>query len=156
MPDDPYRDDILTWSQQQAEGLRRVRAGQRVNGLDWDNIIEEIESLGRSDVSAVESLLLQSALHLMTVRAWPDSSARSKWLADADDFLKQAQAVYRPSMARVLDLPSVHGNALRRVPYRRFTEAARPVPTNGAIPLAAAADRDFTLEQLEAALFPPS
>jgi len=156
MPDDLYMKDIVTWSDQQAERLRRLRAGERVNDLDWDNIIEEIETLGRSEVSAVESLLLQAALHLMKRRAWPRSSAMRKWLADADDFLKQARGSYRPSMARLLDLGRVHADALDRIPYRRFVEPAERVPTNGSIPLDAVARRDFTLEDLEAALFPPA
>ena len=48
MPDDLWRTDTYTWSLQQAERLRRLRDGERVNDLDWDNVIEEIESAGRS------------------------------------------------------------------------------------------------------------
>ncbi len=156
MPDDLYRDDILTWSEQQSARLRRLRAGERVNDFDWDNLIEEIEALGRSEVAAVESPLLQAVLHLMKRRAWPRSGAGRKWLADADDVLKQAQAGYRPSMARLLDLRRVHAEALRRIPHRRFVEPAAPVPTQGVIPLVARADRNSSLEALEAALFPPA
>ena len=39
---DLYDDDILWWSEQQAELLRRVAAGERVN----DQLVEEIESGG--------------------------------------------------------------------------------------------------------------
>jgi hypothetical protein len=47
MSDDLYDDDILWWSEQQAELLRRVAAGERVNDqVDWDNVVEEIEALG--------------------------------------------------------------------------------------------------------------
>jgi len=35
---DLYDEDILTWSEQQAELLRRRSA----NALDWDNLAEEI------------------------------------------------------------------------------------------------------------------
>ena len=34
MPDDLYHTDILGWSKAQAERLRRVAAGERVNDLD--------------------------------------------------------------------------------------------------------------------------
>jgi hypothetical protein len=40
MSDDVYDDDILWWSEQQAELLRRVAAGEQA-----DNIIEEIEAV---------------------------------------------------------------------------------------------------------------
>jgi uncharacterized protein DUF29 len=56
---DLYEDDILLWSEQQAEALRRRAA----NEIDWDNIAEEVEALGRSERNAVESHLQQALLH---------------------------------------------------------------------------------------------
>jgi hypothetical protein len=58
MADDLYDTDILPWTEQQAGLLRRAAAGARVNGLDWPNLIEEIEDLGRSELRAVRSSLL--------------------------------------------------------------------------------------------------
>ena len=54
-----YDADLLAWSERQAALLRRVAAGERVadNDMDWPNIIEEIESVGQSQVDAVESLI---------------------------------------------------------------------------------------------------
>jgi hypothetical protein len=56
---DLYDTDILEWSDHQAALLRRVAAGERVNEVDWPNIIEEVESVGREQLHAVESLLVQ-------------------------------------------------------------------------------------------------
>jgi hypothetical protein len=58
--DDLYDSDILEWSEHQAEMLRRVAANDRLNSEspDWLNIIEEIESVGREQLRAVETLLL--------------------------------------------------------------------------------------------------
>ncbi len=155
MPDDPYRHDIVTWSEQQSDRLRRLRAGERVNDLDWDNIIEEIESLGRSETESVRSLLAQAVLHLLKLRAWPHSSAARKWRNDAADFLVQAQGIYRPSMAQRLDLGEVLEYALRRFGVLDYPTPAQSFPAPRAIPPDAVARRDFTLEQLDAALFPP-
>ncbi len=45
---DLYDADTLTWSERQAALLRRLAAGERVNAdLDWANVIEEVESVGR-------------------------------------------------------------------------------------------------------------
>jgi hypothetical protein len=154
MPDDPYRTDILTWSIEQAERLRRARAGERVSDLDWDNIIEEIETLGRSETESVRSLLVESVLHLLKRRAWPTSSALRKWHNDAADFLIQAQRVYRPSMAQRMELDDVLDFALRRFSILSYATPALPLPPIGTIPLDAVARQDFTIEQLEAALFP--
>jgi hypothetical protein len=61
---DLYDADILAWSERQGELLRRIAAGERVNGadLDWPNIAEEIEDVGRSVLHAVEALLVQALL----------------------------------------------------------------------------------------------
>ncbi len=45
---DLYDTDVVLWSEQQADLLRRRALGILVNDgeLDWTNIAEEIESLG--------------------------------------------------------------------------------------------------------------
>jgi hypothetical protein len=51
-----YDDDILIWSERQAELLSRRAAGELVNDadIDWPNVAEEIEDVGRSQLHAVE------------------------------------------------------------------------------------------------------
>ena len=41
---DLYEHDILLWSEQQAELLRRLARGERVNGVDWAHVVEEIDA----------------------------------------------------------------------------------------------------------------
>ncbi|MFZ4409368.1 MAG: DUF29 family protein [Paracraurococcus sp.] len=79
MPDDLYRTDIVTWSRQQAERLRRHVGGERVNDLDWEHVIEEIEDLGNSEITAVRSLLIQAMVHALKIVRWPDSPAVNHW-----------------------------------------------------------------------------
>jgi Domain of unknown function DUF29 len=64
---DVYDSDILVWSEQQAELPRRRAA----NALDWDHLAEEIEDVGRSELRAVESHLVQALRHDLTAMAWP-------------------------------------------------------------------------------------
>jgi hypothetical protein len=56
-----YDVDIFAWSQRQGALLRRLAAGERVNDtdFDWPNIAEEIETVGRSERSAVASHICQ-------------------------------------------------------------------------------------------------
>jgi len=58
---DLYDTDILTWSERQAELLRRRAA----NELDWDNIAEEIADLGASQKRELRSRLEVLCLHLL-------------------------------------------------------------------------------------------
>jgi Domain of unknown function DUF29 len=87
-----YDTDILTWSERQAALLRRVGVGEKVNDqVDWENVIEEIESVGRSELHAVESLLTQALAHMLKAEAWPLSSAVPGWHAEARLFRRQAR-----------------------------------------------------------------
>jgi hypothetical protein len=70
-----YEADILTWSERQADLLRRVGAGEKVNDqVDWDNVAEEVESVGRSQLAQVKSLLVQALAHMLKAEAWPLAS----------------------------------------------------------------------------------
>ncbi len=113
-----YDTDVLAWSEEQAALLRRVAAGERVNdaSLDWPNIIEEIETVGRSELSAVESLLLQALLHMLKAEAWPASRDVHRWQAEARVFRRQARRRYTPSMRDKLDLDGLYDDALAGLP----------------------------------------
>ena len=67
---DLYDTDILLWSERQAQLLRRRVAGELVNDndLDWPNIAEEIEDVGRSQLHSVESLLVQALRHMLKAK----------------------------------------------------------------------------------------
>ncbi|WP_017302723.1 DUF29 family protein [Spirulina subsalsa] len=56
-----YERDFYSWSCQQAELLRDRKFDQ----VDWSNVIEEIEDLGRSEYRALVSALEQLTLHLL-------------------------------------------------------------------------------------------
>lgn len=100
-----YEDDILAWSEQQVAELRRLAAQPALtNAVDWENVIEEIESLGRSDVEAVESLIENALVRILKIFSDPQSLSQRQWRTETTGFLKQARKRLRPSMARVIDL----------------------------------------------------
>ena len=76
---DLYDTDILLWSEQQAALLRR----RSVNALDWDNLVEEVEAVGRSELHAVQSHLILALLHDLKAEAWPLSRDVEHWRAEA-------------------------------------------------------------------------
>ncbi|MFL5280343.1 MAG: DUF29 family protein [Rhodopila sp.] len=79
MQDSLYESDILSWSQRQAELLRHLAHGERVNDIDWEHVVEEIEDVGMSELHAVESFLNLMLVHLLRVHGWPLSSAAQHW-----------------------------------------------------------------------------
>ena len=81
---DLYDDDILLWSERQAQLLRRLAAGERVNDqVDWENVIEEVESVGSEQLHAVELLLVQALVHMLKAEGWPNSRDAPNWRAEA-------------------------------------------------------------------------
>lgn len=143
MPDDLYHRDILAWSRAQAERLRRVAAGERVNDVDWANVIEEIESVGRSEVQAVESFLLQALLQAMKVAAWPDHMAVRKWRNEIGTFLLGARRRFAPSMAQQLDIAATHRDARRLVLDLDMRRPPAPLPETTDLTIPEIMDESF-------------
>ena len=65
MPDDLYERDILTWLEHQADLLRRAARGERVNGVDWEHVIEEIEDVGLGHLHDVQIYLRRMLVALL-------------------------------------------------------------------------------------------
>ena len=148
MPDDLYRTDIVTWSRLQADRLRRHLAGERVNDLDWEHVIEEIEDLGNSEIAAVRSFLIQAMVHALKIARWPDSTAVNHWTEGAITFLDQAQDRYRRSMAREIDVSQAYRKAHRRVLLLTGDTAAQPIPDRTDLSLDALMDEAADLRAL--------
>jgi hypothetical protein len=127
---DVYDDDIVLWSERQAELLRRHAAGERSNDVvpDWPNIIEEIESVGREQLHAVGSLLLLALIHRLKVDAWPDSRDVPHWQAEERTFRAQARRRFAPLMRQRLDLAGIYADALRGLPESSDGQPPLPVP----------------------------
>lgn len=125
-----YDTDILTWSERQAELLRRRAAGELVNDaeLDWSNIAEEIEDVGSNRLHAVELLLVQALRHMLKSEAWPLSIDAPSWRADAIDFRRQARRRFVPSMRRKIDLGALYADALAAVPETTDGQLPLPLP----------------------------
>lgn len=70
-----YDQDFYAWTQQQAELLR---SGQ-LTGLDIENLIEEIESLGKQQLQELENRLGVLLGHLLKWRYQPEARSRSWW-----------------------------------------------------------------------------
>lgn len=139
MPEDLYDGDILAWAEEQAALLRRVAQGERVNDVDWAHVIEEIEDVGLSELSAVRSFLRQLLLHMMKLHGWPSCVACEHWRNELDVFQAEAAERFAPSMRQRLDIPALYQQVRRAVDRMRI-EGRSPDPIADACP--------FTLDDL--------
>jgi hypothetical protein len=136
---DLYDNDILSWSERQAALLRRVAAGEAPNETpDWENIVDEIESVGRSELHRTESLLIQALRHRLKIMAWPNSPEVPHWQEEAVIFQMDATRAYQPAMKQRLDLAWIYRRARHRFPTHM--DGQRPLPLPDTCPM--------TLDQL--------
>src|ERR1700691_3615714 len=114
MPDDLYDRDALAWSERQGALLRRVARGERVNDVDWDHVVEEIEDVGLSELNAVRSFFRQMLAHLLKLRGWPANQAYEHWRDEVATFQVEAIARFAPSMRQRIDLEKIYALADRQ------------------------------------------
>lgn len=126
---DLYDTDIVLWSEQQADLLRRLASRVRPNdsALDWEHIIEEIEDVGGSAIRSVRSLLLQTLLHELKAAAWPNSSSVEHWRSEARSLRAQAALNFVPSMRQRIDLAQIYDRARRAMPDAMDGQPPLPV-----------------------------
>ncbi len=68
-----YDQDFLQWTQQQADYLRKGYWA----GLDVDNLVEELEALGRSEQRELGSYLQLLLIHLLKCQYQPERKTTS-------------------------------------------------------------------------------
>lgn len=104
-----YDSDLALWCEDQARALRDAgRAGTNLP-IDWDNVAEEIESLGRSQGRELASRIAVILVHLMKLEASPAKEPRAQWQetieqqrGDIERVLADSPSL-RPAVAAVVD-----------------------------------------------------
>lgn len=92
-----YDDDFVAWTEQQAEALRSAGRGSTNEPLDWENLAEEIESLGRSDKRELRSQIYRIIRHLVKLQFSPMADPRRGWRESVGDGRRQAELVLADS-----------------------------------------------------------
>jgi hypothetical protein len=84
-----YDQDFFAWTQTQADALRRRSA----NELDWDNLVEEIDSMGRQQRSELHShftpileVILNDAYAVARLRALRETRLSERALPPSNPF----------------------------------------------------------------------
>jgi hypothetical protein len=97
-----YDNDFHAWTVEQSAALRRAADLGSNLGLDFENLAEEIESMGRSDKREIDSRLKQVLLHLAKLEWSPDANPRNGWRRTIIEQRDQIGVVLRasPSLAR--------------------------------------------------------
>ena len=98
-----YDRDFFLWTQEQATALRAVKDSNLP--LDWHNLAEEIESLGRSDRRQLRSQIRRVLRHLLKLEVSPAMEPRAGWRSTILDARSEIDDVLHdsPSLRREVD-----------------------------------------------------
>jgi Domain of unknown function DUF29 len=135
-----YEKDFVRWTEQQSRALRAA-AGIRANlPLDWENLAEEIESLGRSQRRELRSRIALILEHLLKLehsratdqrRGWMETIARERseielLLNDSPSLRGETARIIAEGLPRVARLTtrvlSLHGENVGNVTAPNYIE----------------------------------
>lgn len=112
-----YDDDILLWSEQQAEIVRRLGRTRRdlPDEFDVENVAEEIESVGRSELASVETQIRNILVHLIKLFSEPDSPAAGHRRGEIFAFHSDMVRRYAPSMRQRINIEKLWRSAREQI-----------------------------------------
>ncbi|MFM2042632.1 MAG: hypothetical protein RLY86_1208 [Pseudomonadota bacterium] len=102
---DLYEADYYAWVLGQAAALRALAgAGGAGLPLDLENLADEVEDMGRSQLRGVLRLIEQVLIHLLKLRAAPDALPARHWRREISNFRRELRSDFTRSMRpRVLE-----------------------------------------------------
>ena len=117
-----YDADLVLWAESQARALRDASYAGTNLPIDWENVAEEIDALGKSQAREMASGLRTILVHLIKLQASPAAEPRGGW--------RETITEQRSEIERIIeDSPSLRqavGRAIAReiVPARRQASVA--------------------------------
>ena len=82
-----YDQDYYLWIR---TTINQLRTGQ-FSAVDLENLLEELETMGKSEKRAIESLLTKLLVHLLKLKCWDSERERNQghWLGEIRTFRRQ-------------------------------------------------------------------
>jgi hypothetical protein len=117
-----YEVDYLQWLETTVEKLR----SQEYSTVDWGNLIEEIEDMGRSERRSLESNLIVIILHLLKWQFQPDNRSGS-WEGSIIEHRRRVKKLLNESPSLKPYLESIF--------VESYTEAVKQAKAETRLPL---------------------
>ncbi|MGZ8364551.1 MAG: DUF29 domain-containing protein [Caulobacteraceae bacterium] len=138
-----YDTDFHAWAHEQADAVRR----RSVNEIDWDNIAEELESLGKSQASQLHSRYVVLLSHLLKW-VYQSGFAGASWEATIREQCRAIERLIRQNPSLKSLEAEVFSDAYTDACLRALGETGLP---KGTFP----AESPFTIEQANDSEFWP-
>jgi len=90
-----YDQDYYLWLKTTINQLRT----RQFSAVDLENLLEELETMGRSEKRAVESLLTNLLVHLLKLKCWDSERERNQghWQGEVRTFRRQIKKSLKDS-----------------------------------------------------------
>lgn len=124
-----HDDDAFGWAMAQVE---LIRAGA-LEQVDWANVAEEIEDMGRSQYDALESALRLLLLHLLKWEHQPQFRSRS-WLLTIREQHRQFERRLQRNPGLKGQIDEILEEAYRQARVAAQAETGLPIETFSASP----------------------
>ncbi|HJU16241.1 MAG TPA: DUF29 domain-containing protein [Stellaceae bacterium] len=102
-----YDEDFVLWSQHQAEALRAASRDGGNGPLDWENLAEEIESLGISQRTALRRQIRRIIRHLIKLQCSLANDPHPGWKASIRDARGAVQDLLQDSPSLASEIPQI-------------------------------------------------
>jgi Domain of unknown function DUF29 len=104
-----YDTDYQLWIDQTVTQLKARELSQ----IDWENLIEEIESLGKSDKRAIVSDLIRLCEHLLKLQHWGSEreTCFKGWVQEINNFRSEIELILEDSPSLKLFLEEKFASA---------------------------------------------
>lgn len=109
---DLYGSDLALWSEQQAQALRSAARERSNAAIDWDNVAEEIESLGTSERRALASHVRTVIEHLIKLRSSPATDPLNGWRRSIRHARAEIESILKSSPSLRRELPGITADEL--------------------------------------------
>ncbi len=106
-----YETDFLEWTIQQAQALN----DHNIKALDWDNLKEEIEDLGKEQLHAVSSWVKSLIEHKLKLDYSADSYPRNHWKTEINNFQDEIERRLTKTLLNKIDIDKEYERAIRLV-----------------------------------------
>ena len=108
---DLYETDFIEWTIQQAHALN----DHNIKALDWENLKEEIEDLGREQIHAVSSWVKRLIEHKLKLDYSPDNYPRNHWKTEINNFQDEIERRLTKTLLNKIDIDKEYERAKRLV-----------------------------------------
>lgn len=95
---DLYEEDFYVWTEVQAALLRE----RKFEAVDLDNLVEEVEALGRAEKSKVLNNASVIIEHLLKLQHSPAQEPRNAWRASVREHRRRLRRDLTPRLRRIL------------------------------------------------------